>query len=68
MKPEAPFSLESMAPKINTSHEKESGPAMRALIGFNGLEQPHLGPPRTHPLPIAPGAPYKLRARWLFLV
>lgn len=51
MKPEAVFSLKNMIPIINTSHEKELGPAMRALIGFDGLEQPHLGPP--HP-PLCP--------------
>lgn len=60
MKPEAPFFLESMTPKINAGHEKEFGPVMWALIGFNGLEQLHLGPPPTHPLP---RAPYKLTAR-----
>lgn len=61
MKPEAPFSIGSMTPKINTSHEKELHKAMQALIGFNGLEQLHLGPSPTHlPLPIAPS---KLRAR-----
>lgn len=65
MKPDAPFSLESMTPKINTSPMRELGPAMWALIGFNGLEQLHLRPPPTHPLPIAP---YKLRAMELLLV
>lgn len=65
MKCDTPFSLQTMTPKINTSPMRELGPAMWALIGFNGLEQLHLRPPPTHPLPIAP---YKLRARRLLLV
>jgi len=51
--------------KINTSHEKELGLAMRALMSSNGLEHPHLGPPPTDPLPIAL---YKLRATNMLLV
>lgn len=44
MKPEAPSSLGHVTPKINPRDEKEPGPAWRALMDFNDLEQLYWDP------------------------
>lgn len=39
------------------------GSALRALVGLNGPNQAHLGPP-----PLCPGTPLKLRSGYMLLV